>query len=135
MTRSRDYLIKHIDARAAWAQSHDACWICGWKPGQRWPHSGWFGEGVLQTHEMFSKAQAPGAWAYVENYFLVCGWCHQEVIPHISREQQLAHKFIHDMGHFALQPFRDAAEKFTGRPTRLVDEALILQGVKELLRG
>lgn len=122
-SRAATYRKTHQDDRQAWSERFDSCWLCGGK-------ANWL---ALQTHEIYSRAQARNSWAFPANYFRVCQLCHQQTIPTLSMEAQLAYKLLRDAENFDIQPFREVAEKFTGRPTRLVDEGEILEAVRQLI--
>jgi len=72
-----------LETRRLWSQQFGECWCCA-------------GRFNLQTHEIASKAQAPGRWADVRNYFRACGGCNCGMWNVLPESVQLALKFLHD---------------------------------------
>lgn len=73
--------------RAAWSHQFQECWVCGGRYG-------------LQTHEIASKAQAPGAWADVRNYFRACNECNRDFLEWCPESVQLALKSLYDPDNY-----------------------------------
>ena len=57
---------------------------------------------ILDCHEMVPRSRSPRGWGIRPNYLLVCRICHDQVIPGMPLEQQLAHKLDCDPDHYDL---------------------------------
>lgn len=126
MSKATDYYRSIQQEREAWASQFTRCWLCG--RGESWL--------PLQTHEILSRAQAPNCWGFAPNYFRTCDSCHRDVITFASKELQLAVKLAHDPAQFSLVEMREVVSRINGRPTRLVDEATILEHLRQMrIRG
>ena len=72
-----------LKQRSLWAQQFPECWCCG-------------ADRDLQTHEIASRAQAPGHWADLRNYFRACSACNCGLLNVLPEATQLALKALFD---------------------------------------
>ncbi len=69
--------------RRQWAQQFQSCWVCGSRV-------------YLVTHEIGSRAQAPGKWCDVRNFIVCCNECNGHEMEWLSEEAQCGLKMLHD---------------------------------------
>ena len=90
MKRAKYPTSKQLDERRQWLAGCNQCWVCG---APAWVEA-------LDCHEIASRAQAPGKWACVENYFATCRQCHEDVLSWLPEAVQLAFKLVNDPDNY-----------------------------------
>ena len=73
--------------------------------------------GMLDCHEIHSRARAPRKWGKRANYLAVCRACHEGPIVNMPLSKQLAYKLLRDPDHFDLY----VIEEIVGRHLSLRD--------------
>lgn len=70
-----------------WRWQWQSCWLCGWKLGTRWPHSGWLPR--LEVNHVYGAAMRGATqfelWAMV----ILDQHCHQEIWPRFRDRQRV----------------------------------------------
>jgi len=110
---SMTYYQEIKEDRDAWRQLHcyGPCMVCGKLSG------------MLDCHEMHSRARAPRKGGHRANYLAVCRTCHEGVVVNMPLTRQLAHKLLHDADNFDL-----------GAMSRIVGRAILLSEVVSYLK-